>query len=279
MRPSYACSFALKNKGAGDPHERAQGKPGARCTRSPCAKVESTRVVTTGSPGHPAFPCAMVLTASSALSLVTGLCCHHRRRNCFHQLDASVGASGPHGFAVRAQRHSSFDVACVHRIPHPTFVTIAKRPSCEGGTGKDVEVIWVKSEPESFCEEGWTGRSVICPSGTISKPGCRFLSPDHTPARFRCRPGRRNNRWGRGDPVFRIASETPEMPEIKRICHDRSYRHGPRRPARARPAARSSERHRTVDGFPGSHPLRHRRLVDDPKLWFQRRHRILCVHL
>jgi hypothetical protein len=24
-----------------------------------------------------------------------------RRRNCFHQLDASVGASGPHDFAVR----------------------------------------------------------------------------------------------------------------------------------------------------------------------------------
>jgi hypothetical protein len=30
-------------EGAGDPQERAQGMPGARCTRSPCAKVESTR--------------------------------------------------------------------------------------------------------------------------------------------------------------------------------------------------------------------------------------------
>jgi hypothetical protein len=43
----------------------------------------------------------MVLTAYSALSLVTGLSCHHRRRNLSRQLDASVGASGPHGFAVR----------------------------------------------------------------------------------------------------------------------------------------------------------------------------------
>jgi hypothetical protein len=42
----------------------------------------------------------MVLTVSSALSLVTGLSCHHRRRNLFYRLDASVGASGPHGFAV-----------------------------------------------------------------------------------------------------------------------------------------------------------------------------------
>ena len=45
----------------------------------------------------------MVLTAYSALSPVTGLCCH--RRPCdaqhHHELDASVGASGPHGFAVR----------------------------------------------------------------------------------------------------------------------------------------------------------------------------------
>jgi hypothetical protein len=67
-----------------------------------CAVVESTRVSHHGRTGdHPAFPHAMVLTAYSALSLVTGLVCHHRRRNLFRQLDASVGASGPHDFAVR----------------------------------------------------------------------------------------------------------------------------------------------------------------------------------
>jgi hypothetical protein len=43
----------------------------------------------------------MVLTVSFVLSPVTGLFCHRRRRNCFRQLDASVGASGPHDFAVR----------------------------------------------------------------------------------------------------------------------------------------------------------------------------------
>jgi hypothetical protein len=31
--------------------------------------------------------------------------------------------------------------------------------------GKDVEVIWVKRTPEYFYEKGWTGDSVICPSG------------------------------------------------------------------------------------------------------------------
>src|SRR3984885_5786564 len=93
-------------------NRRAWGTPGARCTRSPVCKVESTRVLTADTPEHPAFPHAMVLTVSFVLSLVTGLDCHHRRRNrappkarlgkgTFRRLDASVGASGPHDFAVR----------------------------------------------------------------------------------------------------------------------------------------------------------------------------------
>jgi hypothetical protein len=132
--------------------------PGARCTRSPCARVVSTRIVTTGSPGHPAFPCAMVLTVSSGLSLVTGLVCHHRQRDAKHhrQLDASVGASGPHGFAVRAQRHSSLDVAASIASPRPTSVTIAKRPSCGCGMAVNRQVICVGSEPKYFCARGWT---------------------------------------------------------------------------------------------------------------------------
>jgi len=48
---------------------------------------------------------------------------HHRR------LDASVEASGPHAFAVRAPTPSSVGVARIHRIPAQRFVTIAKRPS------------------------------------------------------------------------------------------------------------------------------------------------------
>jgi hypothetical protein len=45
----------------------------------------------------------MVLTAYFALSPVTGLSCHRHRRDAKHhrRLDASVGASGPHDFAVR----------------------------------------------------------------------------------------------------------------------------------------------------------------------------------
>jgi hypothetical protein len=70
----------------------------------------------------------MVLTVSFVLSLVTGLSCHHRLADISAKLDISVGMSGPHDFAVRVAslvlRRSH-----VHRIPRPTSVTIAKRPS------------------------------------------------------------------------------------------------------------------------------------------------------
>jgi hypothetical protein len=47
-------------------------------------------------------------TAYFALSPVNGLSCHRRPANIFAKLDASVGASGPHDFAVRERLRSSF---------------------------------------------------------------------------------------------------------------------------------------------------------------------------
>src|SRR3954447_26581351 len=89
------------------------------------------------------------------------------------KLDASVEASGPHDFAVRgtivrlraADRsrvgpRPAITIArrrCrVHRIPYPTSVTIAKRPSRVGRDGGDIEVIWGRREPKNFCEQDWT---------------------------------------------------------------------------------------------------------------------------
>jgi hypothetical protein len=90
---------------------------------------KSTRQNHRLSRNRPAFP-AQWCYGLYALSPVTRLCCHRHRRDAKHhrQLDASRGASGPHDFAVR-------DIVIrlvtyrVHRIPLPTFVTIAKRPS------------------------------------------------------------------------------------------------------------------------------------------------------
>jgi hypothetical protein len=66
--------FAQKQEGA--------GKAGRPLHPQPRMQNEKAyELVTTGSPKKPGLPCAMVLTVSFALSLVTGLVCHHRRRN------------------------------------------------------------------------------------------------------------------------------------------------------------------------------------------------------
>src|ERR1700735_360056 len=117
----------------------------------------------------------MVLTVSSALSLVTGLSCHHRLADTSATLDASVGASGPHDFAVsnsaiRLARYSPAWHCHVHRIPRPTSVTIAIRPSCGCGITMDGEVICGEGKRKYFCKGGLDTDLPICPSGAISRP-------------------------------------------------------------------------------------------------------------
>jgi hypothetical protein len=103
--------------------------PGAKCARSlACEMKKHTSVVTTVTPETPGIPRAMVLTVSFVLSPVTGLVCHRRYADCSAKLDAGVGASGPHDFAVREATSLVADIARVHRIPHPTSVTIAQTP-------------------------------------------------------------------------------------------------------------------------------------------------------
>jgi hypothetical protein len=119
--------------------QRAQGRPGAGRTRS---------LVCSGSPhknSHqvhhrfdrcdPAFPAQWFYGLSRALLGVRALIATVMRE-IVHALDPSVGESGPHAFAVRRPHHSSADAAFVHRIPHSTSVTTAKRPSYRGGTGR-----------------------------------------------------------------------------------------------------------------------------------------------
>src|SRR5436190_16787082 len=72
----------------------------------------------------------MVLTVSFALSPVTGRCCHCRQQVTTCQLDASVGASGPHDFTVRLSVRSSGDTLA-STASRSAFVTIAIRPSGE----------------------------------------------------------------------------------------------------------------------------------------------------
>ena len=63
--------------------------------------------------------------------LATVTCMTRKRRR---KLSISVGMPGPHGLAVRIRvvrrrANSALQLRHVHRIPRPTFVTTAKRPS------------------------------------------------------------------------------------------------------------------------------------------------------
>jgi hypothetical protein len=144
-----------------------EGVGNAGCPLHPRSRVhfvlvERTRV-TTSTPERPAFPHAMVLTAYVVLSPVTGLFCHRRPqskvlsapgwadRNSANLTPAS--GRQDHTIllsAISISRRRAIDRSqvpkepapaipsrakrCrVHRIPCPTSVTIAIRPSC--GTG------------------------------------------------------------------------------------------------------------------------------------------------
>jgi len=82
--------------------------------------------VTTGSAAT-GIPCAMGYGLWRALPGVPGLLAPVARE-FVHELDPSVGRSGPHAFAVRDQLHSS-DEAAASIASRATFVTTAKRPS------------------------------------------------------------------------------------------------------------------------------------------------------
>ena len=149
MRPSRAKIFR--------PIEGV-GNAGCLRTRSRAWCVESTRVSHHESTGnHPAFPHANGFNGFlRALSPAIGLYCHRRLADTSAKLDAGVEASGPHDFAVRV-RAVRPQRARVHRIPCPTSVTIAKRPSQRAGMARGINLICPIRERESFCGRDWTG--------------------------------------------------------------------------------------------------------------------------
>ena len=67
----------------------------------------------------------------------------------------------------------------VHRIPHPTSVTIAIRPSHGRGMAGVVGVIWGNREAEYFCGQRRTNPCVICPTGNATGSSFRQRDPRH----------------------------------------------------------------------------------------------------
>src|ERR1700675_1850083 len=190
MRPS--CAFIFRPHG-GRGECRVPVAPAASCA---LVVIERTRV-TTSTPESPDIPARNGFTAYVVLSPVTGLFCHRHQRiklclspvgqTQLRELDASVGASGPHDFAVRcnisrprAVDHSQAE-ACpaipsrakrcrVHRNP-PRVRDDGQRPSCGVGRREFVEMICPTGEAKYFCKGGWTGFSSTRPSGKSPRGG------------------------------------------------------------------------------------------------------------
>ena len=135
--------------------ERAQGKPGADCTRGPRA-TKSTGVGPQVNRSNAGFPCAVVYGLFRALPGDRAFLppSWARCASIVANLDASIGASGPHDFAVRDIQRSSRAVIA-STASHRAFVTCAT-PLLSGGTGGLRSLICPTTEAEYFCAKGWT---------------------------------------------------------------------------------------------------------------------------
>jgi hypothetical protein len=84
----------------------------------------------------------------------------------FHELDASVGASGPHDFAVRISAIRQRRIR-VHRIP-PHVRDDRETPLLRGGTGQVGKGDLPVGESEKFFAEGLDTKIARQPAGQIT---------------------------------------------------------------------------------------------------------------
>ena len=152
--------------------KRAQRMPDARSTHGRLCSKKAQASATTGTPQSTGIPCAMVLTVSSALSSVTGLFCHRRQWIVSTNLAPASGrqdhtASPSAQPPLVAQRLRP--AMCVHRIPLPTSVTIASRPSYECETGESIVLICPTRQCQGRAADWHDGQidhtSVVIPEG------------------------------------------------------------------------------------------------------------------
>jgi hypothetical protein len=124
------------NKGRGRYPKGGAGNAGCPLHPQPRARsVVSTRVSHHGRTGTPGIPARDGFNGCFALSPVTGLVCHRRLADTSATLDASVGASGPHDFAVRKLARSS--VAPSASIASQPYVRDDREtPLCAGRDGE-----------------------------------------------------------------------------------------------------------------------------------------------
>src|SRR6266478_3934628 len=148
LRPSYPNKPPSK-------HQRAQGMPDARCTRSRLCSKKSTGV------------------SNHRYAAIN----RHSLRDGFNGVlralpgdrailpPSSVGRTTDLAPASGRQNHTTSPSACavirlmtcrVHRIPHPTSVTIASRPSSRERDERRKPLIWGPGKAKSFSRQDWT---------------------------------------------------------------------------------------------------------------------------
>src|ERR1700682_6429006 len=126
-----------------------------------CASVESTRVVTTVAPEHPAFPHAMVLTAYFVLSPVIGLVCHRRLRIWLVRPGWADFASANLTPASRRQDHTTSPSAASISRQRAVRSLTGRNPPCDHVTRPTLPrpphpVPYVRDDRETpLCGTGW----------------------------------------------------------------------------------------------------------------------------
>ena len=149
-RPRFASSFALLRE------LRAQGRPGARCTRGLACNLRTTKRAHehTGAAGAFRPSLRNGFTAYFELSPVNGFLATVAARRCAPpRLSASTAASGPHDFAVRVRRVRLRAIASI--ASHRTFVTMLTPLICRE-TGGFKALISPTVKAKSFSPPVWT---------------------------------------------------------------------------------------------------------------------------
>jgi hypothetical protein len=156
------------------PSKSKEGAGNAGCALHPWPPVQqkSTGVSNQGYTASTGIPCTMVLRLIRDLPGDHACLPPSSADRSAHLAPASErqdhAISPSAGSLIRRARNCACGYR-VHRIPLPTSVTTAKRPSCGNGTATNVNLIWGLREAIYFCREGWTGfckGEVICPTGS-----------------------------------------------------------------------------------------------------------------
>jgi hypothetical protein len=144
--------------------KRAQGKPGARCTRGLMCTVhqQKTHMSIQVKREHPGLPCAMALRFIRALPGEPGfvVTIAPEKLSLLQDLTPTTGASGPHDFAVRT-RAARLATHTRPPQPVPTSVTLANAPLA----GQDAAirpVFCAEKQQKRVRHFNTTGKSAKC---------------------------------------------------------------------------------------------------------------------